>query len=199
MMARKKHQILAGVLAVATLMSACQSKESPTPAPTQAETQPGDDITDAQALDTDMSDPDAVAHDFVEVIESHNASNEVNEWVSLSRAESLMVADTYEANMEYTEGDVYSDWELWKELNATTTPIVSVQSTEGEKDSPSRVHRTAIARINVSAGAGAEGKAAPARMRVHELILTNNNGKWLVDRWEVHRMQDNDAQQAGES
>lgn len=199
MMMTRKHQVIAGVVAVATLLSACQAEQSPAPAPSATGTHQADSITDAQALDTDMSDPDAVAHDFVEIIESHDASTEVNEWVSVSRAESLMVADTYEANMEYTEGDVYSDWELWKELNATTTPIVSVQATEVEKDTDSRVHRTATARINVSVGAGVEGKTAPARMRVHEMILTNHGGQWLVDRWEVHRMQDNDAPQAGES
>lgn len=198
-MLRRKLSLIAGVAAVATLASACQKEEPPAQAPTSAITQPGDGLADAGSLDTDMGNPSDVANDFVEIIESHDASNEVNEWVSLSRAEELMTAETYAANMEYTEGDVYSDWKLWQELNATTTPIVSVEDDPGKQDTSTRAYRTATARINVSSGGGVEGKTAPARMRVHELRLAKKDGQWLIDRWEVHRMQDNDAPQAGDS
>lgn len=198
-MATHKLRALAALVAVGMFTSACQDR--PQPAPEQsgtAVTQAGDDIPAAETMDTDMSSVDDVAADFVEIIEAHDAVNETNEWVSLARAEEMMVPDVYEANIAFTEGDVYSDWQLWRELQATTRAIVSVEPTQGEKDTPTTAHRTVTARLNVSAGSSGQGKTAPNRMRVHELKLTKVGGQWLVERWQVNRMQDNDAQQAGE-
>ena len=190
------QRVTAGIIIAVACgsVAACGADQEPDPeTKTEVSSQEGQSFPDGSTLDTDFSDPDSVAENFVTIIESHNAAHESTEWASLARAEELMVPSSFEANMKITEGDVYTDWDVWRELKATTRPIVKVQDSEDDGTTATRIITAAI---NVNSGV--PNQTARSGHRTHTITLTKQGDKWLVDTWKPSRLGDNKASQAGE-
>lgn len=191
-----RQRVTAGIVTIVACggLVACGGNQEPEPEnKPEVSSQEGQEFPDAATLDTDFSDPDSVAKNFVTIIESHNAAHESTEWASLARAEKLMVPSSFEANMKITEGDVYTDWDVWRELKATTRPVVKLQDSE---DKGNTATRTVTAAINVNSGV--PNQTARSRHREHTITLTKQGDKWLVDTWKPSRLGDSKAPQAGE-
>lgn len=169
---------------------------------------PGNDTTDlpptevpyqglptVESLTTDRTNPEAVAKDFVTILETHDAGVDVDEWTSLNRAADLMTPAQAKAQLAYTAGDSDSDWDLWREHKALVTPIVSPTKDRTPPDTDQQVSK--VIRAQLRPAAADEEMELPARERIHFLTLERLGSHWAVAVWKAGPLEETRQQEAG--
>lgn len=153
-------------------------------------------LPDVVSLNTDRSDPDAVARDFMTIIESHDAINEADEWSSVQRATELMTPRLAQNSLAYPEALAHSDWPLWVKAEAVVSPVVIFTSDRRPPDTDVKVMRPVLAQFTIVSSNNSV-QLAP-KQRMHFLTLEKLEGQWTVSVWQAYHIEDNTMPQAGE-
>lgn len=148
-----------------------------------------------ESSNTDRTNPEAVAKDFVTILETHDAGVDVDEWTSLNRAADLMTPAQAKAQLAYTAGDSDSDWELWRENKALITPIVSLTKDRTPPDTDQKVFK--VIRAQLRPTAVEEEVDLPPRERIHFLTLERLGSHWSVAVWKAGPLEETRQQEAG--
>lgn len=152
-------------------------------------------LPDVASLNTDRSDPDAVARDFMTIVESHDAVHEADEWSSVQRATELMTPRLAQNSLAYPEALARSDWPLWVKAEAVVEPVVIFTNDRRPPDTDVKAMRPVLAQFTI-VSSNDSVRLLP-KQRMHFLTLEKLEGQWTVTVWQAHQIEDNNTPQAG--